>query len=419
MNIHEYQAKELLRKFNVPVLFGKPVFTAEEAGGIAFHDFVSKGIETIVLKSQIHAGGRGKGEVENAETGEKMQIDGKPVRGVTVIRGGDIADKAYQIAKATFGNKLVTVQTGAEGRIVKRMFIEEGLAIAKEFYCSIVLDRSSSKNIVMVSTEGGVEIEEVAEHSPEKILKEEIDPVTGFQDYQARNLGFGLGLSGSALKEFVAFMKNLIRAYDELDCAMLEINPLVLSADNKIVALDAKVSFDSNAEYRHPEYKELRDLGEEEPIEIEASKYNLNYIKLDGNVGCMVNGAGLAMGTMDIIQLAGGSPANFLDVGGGANVERIANAFRIMMSDPNVEAVLINIFGGIVRCDRVANGILKALEQVQVNVPLIVRLEGTNAVEAREILQNSGLKFLVAGTLQEAADKVTEALSMKKKAVAA
>ncbi|MBI3260536.1 MAG: ADP-forming succinate--CoA ligase subunit beta [Ignavibacteriae bacterium] len=413
MNIHEYQAKELLRRYGVPVLFGKAVTSAEETGTVAYRDFVLRGISTIVLKSQIHAGGRGKGTVVHAATNQPVEVGAKQVRGVTVIREGNVADKAYQIAKATFGNKLITIQTGAEGKIVNRMFIEEGCSIATEMYVSIVLDRNTGKNIIMASTEGGVEIEKVAEETPDRIIKETINPVTGFQQFQARRLAFGLGLSGDGFKSFLSFITKLVTAYEDMDCSMLEVNPLVLTTDGKIIALDAKLNFDDNALYRHVEFNDLRDLAEEAPLEVEASKYNLNYIKLDGNVGCMVNGAGLAMATMDIIQIAGGSPANFLDVGGGANVERIANAFRIMMSDPNVKAVLVNIFGGIVRCDRVANGILQALQQVEVNVPVIVRLEGTNAKEAQEILKNSGMEFLVAGNLQDAAQKVTEALSAK------
>lgn len=413
MNIHEYQAKELLRRYGVPVLFGKSVTSAEEAGTVAYRDFVLRGISTIVLKSQIHAGGRGKGTVVHAATNQPVEVGAKQVRGVTVIREGNVADKAYQIAKATFGNKLITIQTGEEGKIVNRMFIEEGCSIASEMYVSIVLDRQTGQNIIMASTEGGVEIEKVAEETPEKIIKEMINPVTGFQQFQARRLAFGLGLSGDGFKSFLSFITKLVTAYEDMDCSMLEVNPLVLTTEGKIIALDAKLNFDDNALYRHAEFNDLRDIAEEAPLEVEASKYNLNYIKLDGNVGCMVNGAGLAMATMDIIQIAGGFPANFLDVGGGANVERIANAFRIMMSDSNVKAVLVNIFGGIVRCDRVANGILQALQQVEVNVPVIVRLEGTNAKEAQEILKNSGMEFLVASSLQDAAQKVTEALSAK------
>jgi succinyl-CoA synthetase beta subunit len=410
MNIHEYQAKELLRKYSVPVPFGKMVPNPGAAGEIAFNDFAEKGVSTIVLKSQIHAGGRGKGSIVDIHTGNPIEVDGKPVRGVTVIRDGNIADKAYRIAKATFGNKLVTIQTGAEGKVVRKMLVEEGLNIAKEYYLSILLDRQVSKNVIMASTEGGMDIEEVAEKHPEKIVRVHIDPRMGFRGFQARELGTALGLSGEAMKNFVQFMEKIVRAYDEMDCSMLEVNPLIRTTDDKFVALDAKVNFDDNALYRHPDYADLRDYDEEEPLEIEASKYDLNYIKLDGNVGCMVNGAGLAMATMDVIQLAGGKPANFLDVGGGANVNRIANAFRIMLSDPNVKAVFINIFGGIVRCDRVANGIIQASKEVSLNVPCIIRLDGTNADEARQILEQSGLTFSVGSTLEEAAAKVKKAV---------
>ena len=413
MNIHEYQAKELLRRYGVPVLKSRAVFNAADAGAVAFSEFAVNGQSTIVVKAQIHAGGRGKGTVHDPKTNAPIMIGEKQLRGVTVISGGNIADRAYQVAHGLIGNKLVTIQTGEEGKIVRRVLIEEGCNIGHEYYCSILLDRQTSRNVIMVSSEGGVDIEEVAEHTPEKILREHIDPTTGFQGFQARRLAFGLGLSGAAMKSFVSFIAKLYKAYDAMDCSMLEVNPLVVTADGEFIALDAKVNFDDNALFRHPEYLELRDIEEEDPLEVEAGKFDLNYIKLDGNVGCMVNGAGLAMGTMDIIQLAGGKPANFLDVGGGANVERISNAFRIMMSDPHVEAVLINIFGGIVRCDRVANGILQALEKVKVDVPVIVRLDGTNAEEARQILMKSGMNFLVAATLQDAADKVTEAFKAK------
>ncbi len=413
MNVHEYQAKELLKQYGVPVLENKVIFKPEDAEQAA-KEFVEKGSKVVVLKSQVHAGGRGKGKVHNINTNEILQIDGKDVHGVNVLFGDNLPAKAKAFAEATLGNKLVTIQTGEAGSIVNRMMLEDGASIDKEFYISILLDRATSKNIIMASTEGGMEIEEVAEHSPEKILKETIDPTIGFQGYQARRLAFGLGLSGTAFKNFIKFISNLIKAYDALDCSMLEINPLVVTTDEQIIALDAKVDFDDNALYRHPNYTELRDVSEEAPLEVEASKYDLNYIKLDGNVGCMVNGAGLAMATMDMIKLSGGEPANFLDVGGGANVERIANAFRIMMSDKNVEAVLINIFGGIVRCDRVANGIIKALETVEVNLPLIVRLDGTNAELAAEILDKSDLEFKVAKSFNEAAEKVSEVVKSLK-----
>ncbi|MGB9771747.1 MAG: ADP-forming succinate--CoA ligase subunit beta [Candidatus Kapaibacteriota bacterium] len=411
MKIHEYQAKELLRKFNVPVPFGRVVFTSEEAGRVAYNDFESKGKNVVVVKAQVFAGGRGKGIVHDHETNQPMYLFEKEVRGVNVVTGENLADKVYQYAVKMLGKKLVTVQTGEAGTIIRKIYLEEGSSIAKEYYAGIVLDRNVGRNTIMVSTEGGVEIEKVAEETPEKILKEWINPAIGFQSYQARRLAFGLGLTGEAFKSFVYFITQLVEAYEQLDCSLLEINPLVLTTDGKMIALDAKINFDDNALFRHPEYAELRDISEEDPLEVEASKYDLNYIKLDGNVGCMVNGAGLAMATMDLIQLSGGKPANFLDVGGGANVERIANAFRIMVSDPNVKAVLINIFGGIVRCDKVANGIVEALNNVEVKVPVIVRLDGTNAEEGLEILRNSHLQFRVAKTFEEAARTVTEVVA--------
>lgn len=411
MKIHEYQAKELLRKYDVPVLFSKVVFSAEEAGKVAFEDFVQKGIETVVVKAQVHAGGRGKGTVQDIKTGKDITLFDKPLRGVNVLTSGNIADKVYKVAEAMLGNKLITIQTGAAGSVVGRMLIEQGVDIAKEFYAGIVLDRQTGMNTIMVSTEGGVEIEKVAEETPELILKETIDPAQGFQAFQARNLAFGLGLSGVAGKNFIKFINRLVAAYEALDCSLLEINPLVLTGDGRMIALDAKMNFDDNAMFRHPDYAELRDESEEDPLEVEASKFDLNYIKLDGNVGCMVNGAGLAMSTMDMIKLSGGDPANFLDVGGGANVTRISNAFRIMMSDPNVKAVLINIFGGIVRCDKVADGIVEALKNVEVKVPVIVRLDGTNAKEGAETLKKSGLEFKVAINFEEAAKSVAEVVA--------
>jgi len=410
MKIHEYQAKELLKKFDVPVLKNAVIFSDYEAGKVVFDEFQSKDINTVVLKAQIHAGGRGKGFVHNVETGEQVVLFDKPVRGVNVLTGDNIADKAYKYANAILHNKLITIQTGAAGSIVKKMLVEEGVSIKKEYYLSITLDRGIGRNIIMASTEGGVEIEKVAEETPEKIIKQHIDPKIGYQDYQARELGFGLGFEGIAFKNFVSFITKIVTAYENLDCSMLEINPMVQTNDDRIIALDAKITFDENAIYRHPEYLDLRDISEEDPLEVEASRFNLNYIKLDGNVGCMVNGAGLAMATMDLIQLSGGRPANFLDVGGGANPERIANAFRIMLSDPNVEAVLINIFGGIVRCDKVAEGIIQALNTIEVKLPVIIRLDGTNAIEGAAMLKNSGLKFKVAINFEEAAKMVTEVL---------
>ncbi len=411
MKIHEYQAKELLKKFNVPTLFNRVVFSAYDAGQIAYNEFETQGRTTVVVKAQVFAGGRGKGVVFDPETNEPMILFEKEVRGVNVVTGENLADKVYQYAVKMLGKKLVTVQTGQAGTVIHKLFLEEGVSIEKEYYAGIVLDRKVGRNTIMVSTEGGVEIEKVAAETPEKIIKEWINPAIGFQPFQARRLAFGLGLKGEAFKNFVFFITQLVKAYEELDCSLLEINPLVLTTDGKIIALDAKMNFDDNALFRHPEYGELRDISEEDPLEVEASKYDLNYIKLDGNVGCMVNGAGLAMATMDLIQLCGGKPANFLDVGGGANVERIANAFKIMVSDPNVKAVLINIFGGIVRCDKVANGIVEALKQVEVNVPVIIRLDGTNAEEGLNILRNSNLKFKVAKTFEEAAKTVTEVVS--------
>jgi len=411
MKINEYQAKELLKKFNVPVLFNRVVFSAYDAGQVAYNDFESQGRQVVVVKAQVFAGGRGKGIVYDPETNAPVELFGKEVRGVNVVSGENLADKVYQYAVKMLGKKLVTVQTGQAGTIIRKLLLEEGVSIEKEYYAGIVLDRKNGRNTIMVSTEGGVEIEKVAEETPEKIIKEWINPAIGFQQYQARRLAFGLGLKGEPFKNFVYFITQLVKAYEELDCSLLEINPLVLTTDGKMIALDAKMNFDDNALFRHPEYAELRDISEEDPLEVEASKYDLNYIKLDGNVGCMVNGAGLAMATMDLIQLSGGKPANFLDVGGGANVERIANAFKIMISDPNVKAVLINIFGGIVRCDKVANGIVEALKQVEVKVPVIVRLDGTNAEEGLEILRNSSLNFRVAKTFEEAAKTVTEVVS--------
>jgi succinyl-CoA synthetase beta subunit len=346
--------------------------------------------QVAVVKAQIHAGGRGKGG------------------GVKVAKN---ADEVRQYATQILGMTLVTHQTGPEGRLVKRLLVEQGVNIEKEFYAGIVLDRATSENVVMVSTEGGIEIEKVAEESPEKIIKVSVNPAIGFREFQARELAFALGLTGEAFKQCVKFLKALYRAYEETDASLFEINPLVLTKEQQMIALDAKVNFDDNALYRHPDYAALRDLDEEDPLEIEASKSNLNYIKLDGNVGCMVNGAGLAMATMDIIKLAGGEPANFLDVGGTANAETVANGFRIILSDPLVKAILINIFGGIVRCDRVAQGVVDASHKVKPHVPIVVRLEGTNAIEAGVILEKSGLNFLVAHGLSDAAKKVTQALA--------
>jgi succinyl-CoA synthetase beta subunit len=342
-----------------------------------------------VVKAQIHAGGRGKGG------------------GVKVAKS---LEEVRELAGEILGMRLITHQTGPEGRLVKRLLVEQGVNIEKELYVGITLDRAQSKNVIMVSTEGGMEIEKIAAESPEKIIKETIDPEVGMQAYQARKLAFGLGLKDLQYKNAVKFLSALYEAYVATDASLAEINPLVVTKEGDVMALDAKMNFDDNALFRHPEILELRDLDEEEPLEIEATKNNLNYIKLDGNVGCMVNGAGLAMGTMDIIKLAGGEPANFLDVGGTANKETVASGFKIILSDPNVKAILINIFGGIVRCDRVAQGVIDAVNEIKVGIPIIIRLEGTNAKEAGELLQNSGLNFEVAGSLKDAAEKVTSVL---------
>jgi succinyl-CoA synthetase beta subunit len=385
MKVHEYQAKEILRTFNVAVPRGKVAFSVDEAVQAA----QEIGGSVWVVKAQIHAGGRGKGG------------------GVKLARS---LDEVREVASQILGMTLVTHQTGPEGKVVKRLLIEQGVNIARELYVGVTLDRATSRNVVMASTEGGVEIEKVAAETPEKILKEFVDPAVGFQPFQARKLAFGLELSGNAFKNGVKFLTALYTAYESMDCSLAEINPLVVTTEGDILALDAKMNFDDNALYRHPELMGLRDLDEEDPLEVEASKSNLNYIKLDGNVGCMVNGAGLAMATMDIIKLAGGEPANFLDVGGGASAETVEAGFKIILADPHVKAVLINIFGGIVRCDRVATGVVEAAKKVHVNLPVVVRLAGTNAELAAEILANSGLNFLVATDLKDAAHKVTQAM---------
>ena len=386
MKIHEYQAKEILKKYNVPVPKGKVAFTVDEAVQAA-HEI---GGNVWVVKAQIHAGGRGKGG------------------GVKVAKS---IDEVREHAQNILGMTLITHQTGAEGRIVKRLLIEQGINILRELYVGITLDRALSKNVLMVSTEGGMEIERVAAETPEKIVKETIEPELGLQQYQARKLAYALGLSGDQLKNCVKFLTALYDAYEKTDASLAEINPLVVTKEGDVLALDAKMNFDDNALGRHPDIVAFRDLDEEDSLEVEASKYNLNYIKLDGNVGCMVNGAGLAMATMDIIKLAGGMPANFLDVGGGANKTTVSNGFKIILSDPNVKAILINIFGGIVRCDRVAEGVIDAAKEMHIHVPIVVRLEGTNAKEAGVLLNESGLNFEVASSLKEAAEKVTSILS--------
>ncbi|MBF0295416.1 MAG: ADP-forming succinate--CoA ligase subunit beta [Magnetococcales bacterium] len=385
MNIHEYQAKKILSGFGVKVPRGLVAYTPAEAEAAANE----LGSPVFVVKAQIHAGGRGKGG------------------GVKVVKS---IDEAREEAKRMLGMTLVTKQTGPQGKEVKRVYIEEGCRIARELYLGMVIDRANGRVTMMASTEGGMEIEEVAARTPEKILKEAIDPAVGFQAYQARNLAFGLGLVGPQVNKGVQFMTALYNAFVSCDASLAEINPLVVTEDGDVMALDAKMNFDSNALYRHKDILELRDLDEENPREVEASKHDLNYISLDGSIGCMVNGAGLAMATMDIIKLKGGSPANFLDVGGGATTEAVTAALQLILSDPNVKGVLINIFGGIMRCDVIAEGVVAAARQIDVKVPLVVRLEGTNVDRGKEILRQSGLAIIAADDLDDAATKVVAAI---------
>jgi succinyl-CoA synthetase beta subunit len=381
MKIHEYQAKELLKQFAVPVPRGIVARSPDEAYTAA----KELNSEVVVVKAQIHAGGRGKGG------------------GVKLAKS---ADEAREIARQMLGMKLVTHQTGPDGREVRVLLIEEGLPIEKEFYLGIVLDRASGRPVFMASAAGGMDIEEVAAKTPDKIFKEPVNPAVGFRPFQARKLAFALGLPGALVSQAGKFMQALYTAYEQMDASLLEINPFLLTKDDRLIALDAKLNFDDNALFRHPDFANLRDLNEEDPLEIEASRFDLNYIKLDGNIACMVNGAGLAMATMDIIKLAGGEPANFLDVGGGASQERVEAAFRILLADSNVRAVLINIFGGIVRCDMVARGVVGAAKNLGVKVPVVVRLEGTNVEEGQRVIRESGLGFTVASGMKDAAEKV-------------
>ena len=381
MKIHEYQAKAILARFGVPVPRGEVAFNKDEARAAAER----LGTKVVVVKAQIHAGGRGK------------------AGGVRLAKS---PDEASSLAEKILGMKLVTPQTGAEGRVVRRLLIEEGLDIKRELYVSILVDRAAGAPVFMASAAGGMEIEEVAKTNPDAILRETIHPATGLQPYHVRKIAFGLGFAPEMLGAATNFLQSLYRAFLETDASLVEINPCVITGDGRLVALDAKVNFDDNALYRHPEYKELRDLDEETPLEVEASKFKLNYIKLDGNVGCMVNGAGLAMATMDIIKLSGGSPANFLDVGGGASEEQVKNAFRILLSDANVKAVFVNIFGGILRCDVLASGVVNAAKELKIKVPVVVRLEGTNVKQGQEILRSSGLNFTVASGMKDGAEKV-------------
>ena len=385
MKIHEYQGKEIFKKHNITTPDGIPAFTVEEA----LEAYNSLKSDIVAVKAQIHAGGRGKGG------------------GVKIAKNKDEAEKHI---KNIFGMNLITHQTGEEGKKVERLYLESGVDIKSEFYAAITLDRSKEMDVFMVSTEGGVEIEKVASETPEKIIKIWIDPLVGIKSFQIRKLAKGLGLDGNAFKEACFTFTKMYECYQKTDASILEINPLVITKDDKVIALDSKFNFDSNALFRQKEILEMRDFTEEDKMEIEASNFNLNYIKLDGNVGCMVNGAGLAMATMDIIKLAGGEPANFLDVGGTASAETVKNGFRIILADENVKSILINIFGGIVRCDRVARGVVQAVEELGLNVPVIVRLNGTNAEEAKEILSNSDVSVIAASGMKDAAEKAVKAI---------
>jgi len=383
MKIHEYQAKEIFRRFGVPTPRGEMVTTPDQAKAAAER----LGTKVVVVKAQIHAGGRGK------------------AGGVKLAKS---PSEAAELAKAMLGMTLVTPQTGPAGRVVSRLLIEEGLDIKRELYLSILVDRAVAAAVIMASTAGGMEIEEVAHTQPELILRETISPATGIQPYHARKLAYGLGLSGESVNAATSFLQGLYRTFLETDASLAEINPLIVTGDGKLVALDAKMTFDDNALYRHKDIAELRDLNEEEPLEVEASNFKLNYIKLDGNIGCMVNGAGLAMGTMDIIKLSGGSPANFLDVGGGASAEQVKNAFKILVSDPSVKGVFINIFGGILRCDVLASGVVAAAKELQLKIPVVVRMEGTNVEKGQQILQESGLGLAIAQGMKDGAEKIVK-----------
>lgn len=403
MNIHEYQAKEVLKSYGVKIQEGIVADTPEAALEAAKKLNAETGTSWFVLKAQIHAGGRGKGKVQ--ETGSNGVVLAKKLE--------DVAEKAKDI----LGGTLVTIQTGPEGKKVNKILVAEdvyypGASEPKEYYLSILLDRAKGCNVIMASTEGGVDIEEVAEKTPEKIIKEWVDPKVGLQGFQARKVAFKLGLEGNAFKEMVKFITSLYAAYEGTDSSQFEINPVLKTSDDKILAVDAKVNIDDNALYRQKNLAAMRDVAEEDPLEVEAAESGLNYVKLDGNVGCMVNGAGLAMATMDMIKLSGGEPANFLDVGGGANATTVEAGFRIILKDPNVKAILINVFGGIVRCDRIANGVVEAYKSIgDIRVPIIVRLQGTNAEEGAKIIDESGLKVSSAITLKEAAEKVKEAIA--------
>ncbi len=403
MNLHEYQAKELLKKNGALIQEGIIATTPDEAVAAAKELDERYKSSWVVVKSQVHAGGRGKGKIRGTEQ-----------NGVALAKN---LDKVREISTNILGGVLVTKQTGEAGKLVNKVLIAQdvyypGESETKEFYISILLDRGTGKNVFIYSTEGGMDIEEVAEHTPQLVLKEWVEPAVGLQDFQCRKIAFNLGLSGNAFKEMTKFIKSLYNTYISIDASMIEINPCLKTSDNKIIAVDGKIDLDDNSLYRHPDLLAMRDLNEEDPTEVEASNAELNYVKLDGNVGCMVNGAGLAMATMDIIKLSGGEPANFLDVGGTANAERVEKAFRIILKDPSVKAILVNIFGGIVRCDRVAQGIVDAYKSIgNIPVPIIVRLQGTNAVEAKKLIDESGLEVRSAILLKEAAAEVSKALA--------
>jgi succinyl-CoA synthetase beta subunit len=403
MNIHEYQGKEILKSYGVPIAEGIVADSPKQAVEAANELSKLTGTKLWVIKAQIHAGGRGKGTIKGSEQ-----------RGVALAK---TLQDVETISRNILGNTLVTLQTGPAGKQVNKVLVAAdvyypGESPTKEFYMSVLLDRAKGRNIIMYSTEGGMNIEEVAHNTPHLIHKEEIDPKTGLLPFQARKIAFNLGLEGDAFKHMTKFVTALYKAYDSIDASMLEINPVLKTSDNRILAVDTKLTFDENGMFRHKDYETLRDVSEEDPTEVEAGEHNLNYVKLDGNVGCMVNGAGLAMASMDIIKLSGGEPANFLDVGGTANAQRVEQAFRIILKDPNVKAILVNIFGGIVRCDRVAQGIVEAYKNMgSIQVPIIVRLQGTNAVEAKKIIDESGLQVYSAIELREAADLVKKLLS--------
>jgi len=391
MHIHEYQAKFLFKEYNIPVAKGFYARTGEEIENALVH---FKGGEEIVVKSQIHAGGRGKGTFKDGYKG-----------GVKVVKS---KDEARESAKRMLGNVLVTHQTGPNGRKVNTIYFTESNEIQKEYYLAVLLDRATAQDVIIASTEGGMDIEKVAVEHPEKIIRILIDPVMGIQAHQARRIAFQLGFEGDLLNEMIDLVMNLYRLYKEKDCSMVEINPLIINSHGKLIALDAKINFDENALFRHTEIMEMRDLNEEDPKEVEASRFDLNYIALDGDIACLVNGAGLAMATMDIIKYCGGKPANFLDVGGGANEEQVTEAFRIIMTDPNVKGILVNIFGGIMKCDIIAKGIIAAAKNVKLRVPLVVRLEGTNVNEGKKLLKESGLTLTAADSLSDAAQKIVE-----------